>query len=179
MNNLTGADRGQEVKGLLILLLCLLVIFCLEMLCGWALFKPQVIAGTTYVAKPVPIEVEREVVGVEIVEVPRKLRTFQDTRELERWLEKNGVDHRLYLVEKTELSSYDCDDFARNLAKQAIEDGYYMWVQILHHPYRRHDNNQLLTRPGEAHAICSVFIGNDCYYVEPQTDEYWLAIVVD
>ncbi len=174
-----GESFSNLFKSLLILLFCLLVIFCLEILCGWAIFKPQVIAETTYIAKPVPIEVEREVVGVEIVEVPRKLRTFQDTRELEGWLEKNGVDHRLYLEEKTELSSYDCDDFARNLAKQAIEDGYYMWVQVLHHPYRRRDNNQLLTRPGEAHAICSVFIGNDCYYVEPQTDEYWLAAVAD
>ena len=179
MNSLTGASRGQEVKGLLILLLCFFIIFCLEILCGWALFKPQVIAETTYVAKPVPIEVVREVVRVEIVEVLRELRTFQDTGELEGWLEKNGVDHCLYLEEKTGLSSYDCDDFARNLAKQAIEDGYYMWVQVLHHPYRRRDNNQLLTRPGEAHAICSVFIGNDCYYVEPQTDEYWLAVVAD
>lgn len=167
------------MKNLFILLLCLLIIFCLEILCGWALFKPQVIEGTTHIAKPVLVEVEREVVRVEIVEVPRKLRTFQDTRELEGWLERNDVDSRLYLDEKMGLSSYDCDDFARNLAKKAIEDGYYMWVQVLHHPYRRRDNNQLLTRPGEAHAICSVFIGNNCYYVEPQTDEYWLAVVTD
>jgi len=167
------------VKNLFILLLCLLIIFCLEILCGWALFKPQVIEGTAHIAKPVLVEVEREVVRVEIVEVPRKLRTFQDTRELEGWLERNDVDSRLYLDEKMGLSSYDCDDFARNLAKKAIEDGYYMWVQVLHHPYRRRDNNQLLTKPGEAHAICSVFIGNNCYYVEPQTDEYWLAVVTD
>lgn len=154
-----------------LVLSCLLAILCLEAACGPAVFEPPVAGEVIHTDGSAPA-------GVEVTEAGRELRSFRDTGELESWLEENDTDRCLYSAEE-ESSGHDCDDFARCLAKQAIDDGYYMWVQVLHHPYRRRDTNELLTTPERAHAVCSVFIGNDGYYIEPQTDEYWLGVVVD
>ena len=61
-----------------------------------------------------------------------------------------------------EVSSdqYDCDDFALALQQRASRDGYLMSVTI----------TQKQNKP---HMINLVTIGNDIYYIEPQTDEVW------
>ncbi|MFC1985501.1 hypothetical protein ACFLWC_00730 [Chloroflexota bacterium] len=128
---------------------------------------------------PKLVEIETVVKVPVEVEVPAQLNEFSSIEELEEWLEKNDVDHVLHGVGVLNLAQYDCEDYAQNLAKQAIKDGYYMWVQVLHHPYRRPDTGKILTKFNVAHTVCSAIIGNNWYYIEPQTDEYWLAVKVD
>ena len=104
----------------------------------------------------VPVEVE--------VEVPIKLREFESTDELEEWLEENYIDHAVMM--HTGSKPYDCDDYARRLYTDAMKDGYQMWVQIE-------------IKKNVAHAVSSVFIQGKCYFIEPQTDEYWYVADVD
>ena len=68
----------------------------------------------------------------------------------------------------TEQSSdeYDCDDYALELQRRASKDGYLMSVTIIE-------------KDDQPHMINLVTIGNDVYYIEPQTDEVWFYIYLD
>ncbi len=107
------------------------------------------------------VEIVREV----IVEKPTAQREFASKGELEEWLAKNEVSDNVYVwaaPDGTSRSSvnYDCDDFALDLQEQASKDGYLMSVTITE-------------KDGQPHMINLATIGNDIYYIEPQTDEVW------
>lgn len=161
-----------------------IVFYSLGIHIGQATFEPKVVTETivqtvteyqtvekiVYVDKPVVEYVDK------IVEVPQKLRQFEGLNELEEWLEQNPIDHTKLIYDH---GLGDCDDYALELIKSANKDGYEMWFQVLHHPYRQPYTNKLLTKKSADHAICSVIIGNELYYIEPQTDEAWLAGYID
>ncbi len=109
------------------------------------------------------VDVIREVVKEVTVEKPTEQREFSSKEELEEWLaEDDDVETVFFFVAAsgTELSSdkYDCDDFALDLQSRASKDGFLMSVTIIR-------------KYGQHHMINLVTIGNDVYYIEPQTDE--------
>ncbi len=114
------------------------------------------------------IIVEREVVREVIVEqeviVERiiSLREFASLEELEEWLANDTTSALHFIGGENGLTpdpEYDdCDDYAYALQKAAEKDGFRLSVQV-----------DVLKQ----HALNSVFIGNDVYFIEPQTDEVW------
>jgi hypothetical protein len=107
-----------------------------------------------------------------------KLRDFESTDELKAFLEQSDVDQCVYLTSGQELTSYDCEDYAKALRNEAHTKGFHMNIQIVWH-YRRPDTGEVITRRNEGHALNSTIIGNEMYFVEPSTDEYWLAAYLD
>ncbi|MEE9400117.1 MAG: response regulator [Dehalococcoidales bacterium] len=109
------------------------------------------------------VDVIREVVKEVTVEKPTEQREFSSKEELEEWLaEDDDVETVFFFVADsgTEMSSdkYDCDDFALDLQSRASKDGFLMSITIIR-------------KYGQHHMINLVTIGNDVYYIEPQTDE--------
>lgn len=120
--------------------------------------------------------VEKEYVDV-IRHVPVEFRNFTNHAELEQWLE-----------EKTQLTSIrfqqndsviDCDDFAIELQQEALADGYIISFEII----SGGEYDELFSIPLPAgqslHAINLSIIGNDVYYIEPQTGEIVHAAYLD
>jgi hypothetical protein len=81
-------------------------------------------------------------------------RQFESLAELKAWLAEDDSDTTLYIFGTGCLSNYDCDDYAAALAHNALYDGYLVSMQIVGN-----------------HMLNSTIIGNDIYYIEPQTDE--------
>ena len=156
-------------------------------------YVSEIAAEPEVIELPVEIEVvkwkepEKEVIYLEaapitetvevIVEVPMGLRNFENTEELEKWLEDNYVDHAVMLY--MGVKKFDCDDYALRLIKDAKADGFQLWFQVLPPSYKRPDTGERITKSNEAHALCSAIIGNELYFIEPQTDEYWFVAEVD
>ena len=84
-------------------------------------------------------------------------RQFESLAELNAWLAEDDSDTTLYIFGSGCLSEYDCDDYAAALVYNALSDGYAVSTQIVGN-----------------HMLNSTIIGNDIYYIEPQTDEVWL-----
>ena len=135
------------------------------------------VTDVVVVEKPVVREVEvvKEVVEKEIeyrdivkevmVEKPIEQSEFSSKEELEKWLAEDDGKTTVYFFttpDGTEASSdkYDCDDYAIDLQKRALKDGYLMSTSIIE-------------KQGQLHMINLATIGNDVYYIEPQTDEVW------
>ncbi len=116
-------------------------------------------------------DVVREVVKEITVEKPRELKEFSSQEDLEKWLAEDDTETTVFFFvvdDGTEVSSdeYDCDDFALALQRRASKDGFLMSVTITQ------KNNQ-------PHMINLATIGNDVYYIEPQTDEVWFYSHLD
>ena len=84
-------------------------------------------------------------------------KEFESVSELKAWLAEDDTDSTLYIFGAGCLLSYDCDDYAVALVYNALSDGYSVSLQI--------EGNHMLN---------STVIGNNIYFVEPQTDEVWL-----
>jgi len=166
------------------------IFFILPALClglgvwlGTSNMEPETLTVTEYetveVIREVPIiqTVTRVETETEIVERAVTLSDFKNTDDLEHWLEDNHIDHAIMLY--TSGKKFDCDDYARRLVNDARKDGYEMWVQVVFHPYRIPGSGRLITEKGSGHALCGVVIGNEWYFVEPQSDEYWPVAQVD
>ena len=89
---------------------------------------------------------------------------FQTKEELCRWLRADAVSDKIYSGKY-----YDCEDFARDLQKNAKADGYWLGLLeietgevIFHGPF---DIVQIY------HAKNFAVIGSEIYEVEPQTDK--------
>jgi hypothetical protein len=81
---------------------------------------------------------------------------FSSVDELKAWLAQDDTDSTIYIFGTGCLSKYDCDDYAVALERNALLDGYLVSLQI--------ENN---------HVLNSTIIGNEIYFIEPQTDEVW------
>ncbi len=118
-----------------------------------------------YITEIKEVIVEKEV----IIEKTTELREFASLKELEEWL-ANDTTNALHLIfggeEGLNINPEfeDCDDYAYALQKAAEKDGLRTSVQI---DTRRQ------------HALNSVFIGNNVYFIEPQTDEIWFEAYRD
>jgi len=136
-------------------------------------YQPVVRTMVEYVDRPVPV-----VRYVERVEkVPIELRDFSDLEELKRWLEdKMNVTTIYFQLPSTEV---DCDDYALDMQHKALADGYIMSFEVI----GRSEYNALfkakLPDSQSLHAINSAIIGNDVYYIEPQTGEVAFVVHLD
>jgi hypothetical protein len=189
-----NATRGKMVftlagVGLLMNVLCLGISFTLFS------FTLETTGGTgaeSDIAKN--LTVESRLVGTHTVEyieetvteteyvyvvksVPVELRNFINLEELEKWLH-DREDTNIVRFQQTD-KVLDCDDFAFELQRKALEDGYITSFEII----GRSEYNELFktTMPPEQslHAINLAIIGNNVYYIEPQTDEIVLAAYMD
>ena len=128
--------------------------------------EKEVVREVEVTKEVVKKEIEyRDIVKNVIVEKPIKQREFASLEELKKWLaEKSVVKSIFFFVTPngTQASSnkYDCDDYALDLQKRALEDGYLMSASVIE-------------KQGQLHMINLATIGNDVYYIEPQTDEVW------
>ena len=112
--------------------------------------------------------------------IPVHLQPFQSLQDLKNWLGISHVDHAVMLKETGgKLQPYDCDDYALRLARDARRDKYELWVQIIIGEYKHPDTGKVLVKRGKAHALNMAVIGNECYFIEPQTDEVWRVAKVD
>jgi len=126
----------------------------------------EVVRDVEVIKEVVEKEIEyRDVVKEVTIEKPIEQSEFSSITELEKWLAKDNTEKSVFFFTKddgNEVSSdeYDCDDYALELQKRALKDGYLMSTTIIE------KENQL-------HMINLVTIGNEVYYIEPQTDEIW------
>jgi len=105
-----------------------------------------------------------------------KLRYFESTDELKTFLEESSVDNHIKAGQ--DWRTYDCDDYAIALREYAHSKGFHMNVQAIWR-YRRPDTGELAGSYDEGHALNSTIIGNRMYFIEPQTDDFWLAAYLD
>ncbi len=115
---------------------------------------------------------------VKLVEMPIKLHNFNSLTELKQWvLEVNTTTTTVYL-QRPDVT-VDCDDFALTLQRKALADGYVMSFQIIaSSEYNNLFKNGKIS--GDAlHVINLAVIGNNAYYVEPQTGEVVFAAQLD
>ncbi|UCD09511.1 MAG: hypothetical protein JSU79_02395 [Dehalococcoidales bacterium] len=122
------------------------------------------------------IVVEKEYVDV-IRHVPVEFRNFTNRTELEQWLEKRNQLTSIRFKHKDTV--IDCDDFAFELQQKALADGFIISFEII----GSGEYNELFSTQlpeGQAlHAINLSIIGNDVYYIEPQTGEIVYAAYLD
>ena len=106
----------------------------------------------------------REVIVEKLIE----LHEFASLEELRSWLAEDDTDECIHLKVDEDgvchlaerLAEYDCDDYAFRLQRQAARSGFLISVTIIE-------------EQGELHMINLACIGNDIYYIEPQTNEVW------
>ena len=132
----------------------------------------EVVREVEVIKEVVEKEIEyRYIVKEVIIEKPTEQREFSSKEELEKWLWDDHTDKNVYIWDasdgtKRSSDNYDCDDFALDLQRIASEDGFLMSVTII-------DKND------QPHMLNLVTIGNDVYYIEPQTDEVWFYSRLD
>ena len=126
------------------------------------------------------VYVDRPVIEIRQVEAPSKasanLRNFESLDELKQWLAISGDSTTIFMSVDGKV---DCDDYALALQQRALADGYMISFQIIHAA----DYNQVFTGikvpPDVLHAVDLAVIGNDVYYIEPQTNEIVFAANLD
>ncbi len=128
---------------------------------------------TSYVEVPdlASKEIIVEKLVEKLVEKPMELREFVSLQKLVDWLEQDDTDSTLYFTGTVDFSAslgsnYDCDDFAYRLQKSTLAEGYLMSTEII-------------VKKGKQHMINSTSIGNNIYFIEPQTDEVWFETYRD
>ena len=109
--------------------------------------------------------VNQEVIKEVIVEKPIELREFASLEELQSWLAEDDTDEYVFLWAGEDgalqtSDKYDGDDYALQLQRRAIESGFLISATIIE-------------KQGKPHMINLASVGNDIYYIEPQTDEVW------
>ncbi len=115
-------------------------------------------------------------IGVPVIaemeeKVPQKFREFEDLEELTEWLKNNslpirliaGEDGRIDLVNPKSTSQYDCDDYAEDLQKKALEQGLLMSQQLL---IEGQVYGVKVSEYTEPHMGNLTVIGNNIYYIE-------------
>ncbi len=197
--------RSTKALGVLFMLATLTLVFCAGAYLGQLTFEPRVIIEheviervvykpverivETIVYKPVEKIIETvvyepvEKVIVEHVETTKPLREFQSLEELEQWLDNIGVlDIRFDVVDKEtgqHIQTFDCEDYAIRLQEKALRDGYIISFEIIHSAEYNTLFKQKRIPSGAIHAINLVTLGNDIYYIEPQTHEIVFVAYLD
>lgn len=140
-------------------------------------YKPVDRVKESIVIRPV------EKVVIRHVETPQPLHHFQNLVELEQWLGNFGqLDIRFDVAEEETgqiIKEFDCDDYAVRLQEEALRDGYIISFEVIHSEEYNDLFKQKRIPRGATHAINSVIIGNEVYYIEPQTNEIVFAAYID
>jgi hypothetical protein len=137
--------------------------------------ESRVVAKHTveYIEKPVT-----EIRYVEKVQrLPVQLRDFASLEDLKLWLEARRATASVHFQSPGEI--IDCDDYALELQQKALAEGYMISLELIW----TGEYNSIFTgseMPADnLHAINLAIIGNEAYYIEPQTDEVVLAAHLD
>jgi hypothetical protein len=121
----------------------------------------------------VPVEVEK------IVEIPRELREFENVNALHDWLEQDTSTDVLVIVSGEPFNG-QCENLAFQLRDSAISSGYLIETEIMsYQDFVTHFGNTGGMSPVDSHCLCKTIIGNNVWFVEPSTDEVWLAYRLD
>ena len=127
-----------------------------------------------YIDRPVTVvnNIER------LQRIPVDLRNFKDLGELKQWLAAVAMNTTTIFFQLPD-APVDCDDYALDLQRKALADGYILSFQVI----SRSEYNAVFQGelpPGQGlHAINLAIIGNSVYYIEPQTGEVAFAIYLD
>ncbi len=190
MKNNKMATAAKTLIGIVALSL----VFCIGAHFGQTTSAPQTTTNTntnlntsfkpTVETQPVETltvqHADRPVTEVKYVErtkrAPAELRNFNNLEELKQWLENNKNVTTVRF--QSPNGTVDCDDYALEMQQKALADGYIMSFEII----GESEYNVLFKTPlppNTLHAINLVIIGNDAYYIEPQTDEVVFAAQLD
>jgi len=197
--------RFNRTLRVLFILAILTLVFCAGAYLGQLTFEPRVIIEheviervvykpvvrivETIIYKPVEKIIETvvyepvEKVIVEHVETTKPLREFQSLEELEQWLVNIEVlDIRFDVVDKEtseRIEKFDCEDYAIRLQEKALRDGYTISFEVIHSAEYNALFKQKRMPSDTIHAINSVILGNEIYYIEPQTHEVAFVAYLD
>ena len=126
--------------------------------------------------------VEKPVTVVEYIErtqkVPVELRHFNDLEELKQWLVEVDINTTTTYLQSPGVT-IDCDDYALAMQHKALADGYIMSFEVISRSEYNAVFKSKLPPSQSLHAINLVIIGNDAYYIEPQTSEIVFATHLD
>ena len=171
--------RFTKALGVLFILATLALVFCAGGYLGQATLEPKAVID--HEIRTVPQVIERvefqpvEKIVVERIETYQPLRHFRNLDELEGWVRNIGVlDIRFDVVnEETSqrIKKFDCEDYAIRLQEKALSDGYIMSFEVIHSAEYNALFKQKQIPSGAIHAINSVILENEVYYIEPQTCE--------
>lgn len=81
------------------------------------------------------------------------VREFESTAELGAFIITDWTNFKLY-----QAQTHDCDDFAREFQRAALQAGYLVNLQLVNEG---------------RHMLCMAVIQDEMYYIEPQTDAIW------
>lgn len=105
----------------------------------------------------------------------RKLRDFKDTDELEAFLAKDDTDNVILMSWDGSITG-QCEDYAIKLRDNAADKGFNIEVtKITPSQFSRYYPHYRDLPSNEEHALNLTIIGNDWIYIEPTTDEWWVA----
>ena len=123
-----------------------------------------------------PVTVGESVAPIQ--EILAELRNFSSLEELKQWLTAVEASTTAVYFQPPD-AAVDCDDYALDLQRRALADGYIVSFEIID----RSEYNALFSSdlaPGRSlHAINLAIIENNAYYIEPQTNEVVLAAYLD
>jgi len=126
-----------------------------------------------YVDKPIPVVEYSE----RVERVPVELRNFNDLDELKQWLENKMSVTTIRL--QSPANEVDCDDYAREMQNAALADGYIVSFEVIGMSEYNALFKTKLPHSQTLHAVNLAIIGNDVYYIEPQTGEIAFAVHLD
>jgi len=132
---------------------------------------------TTEVIQPVYFETKVPV----NLEVPVLLKDWDSPEQLFEFLKNDDTDQSITFTADSggQISlGGQCEDFALQLRDRAMAAGMYLSVVAL--PPQEYEKwYDQPVKADQYHAICMARIGNEFWYIEPTTDEYWLALYLD
>ena len=170
----------MRVLRILFVVAILVVVFCAGGYLGQVTYEPRVIVEveTKTIYKVVEKEIVKvvyepvEIETIVVKEIPLKLHDFESFEEMEEWLEETPI---LIILGK----DMSCADFALLLQQRASEDGYLMSFEAIWPNEYNGLFKEMRISVNRIHAINLVIIGNNVYYIEPQTHETAIAGYLD
>jgi hypothetical protein len=127
-----------------------------------------------YVDRPVTVVNNIE----QVQRIPVELRNFSDLEELRQWLAAVDTNTTTVYFQPPD-ASVDCDDYALDLQRKALADGYIMSFEVIGRSEYNAVFKSELPPSQSLHAINLAIIGNNAYYIEPQTGEVVFAAYLD
>ncbi len=110
--------------------------------------------------------------------VPVELHNFNDLDELKQWL--SAIDTNTTTVYFQQPNTpVDCDDYALGLQSKASADGYILSFEVISESEYNAVFKSQLPPNQSLHALNLAIIGNNAYYIEPQTGEIVFAAHLD
>ena len=114
-------------------------------------------------------------------DMPVKLKDWDSLEQLKQFLKEDDTDRIIFLRANSDgivALNGICEDLAFQLRDRAAATGRYLSVQALD-PNEYQKWYSCVVERNVYHAICMARIGNEFWYIEPSTDDTWLALYLD